>query len=83
MSSNHRPVAQISVGSIHAAIWRNENHGTPFYNTTFEARYKDDHGEWKTTKNFGHMEVLALAKCADLAYDTVTRLQDENKGRVG
>jgi hypothetical protein len=79
MSSNHHPVAQVSVGSIHAAIWRNENQGIPFYTTTFDVRYKD--GEWKTTKNFGHIELLALAKCADLAYDTITRLQDENKRR--
>jgi hypothetical protein len=81
MSSNHRPVAQISVGSIHAAIWRNENHGTPFYNTTFEARYKDGLGEWKTTASFSLMELLALAKCADLCFDAITRLQDEDKRR--
>jgi hypothetical protein len=78
MSSKQRPVAQISVGSIHAAIWRNENQGNPFYNTTFEARYKDA-GQWKTTKNFGLMDLLALAKCADLCFDAITQLQNEDK----
>jgi hypothetical protein len=81
MPSNQRPIAQVSVGSIHAAIWRNATQGNPFYNTTFEARYKDDHGEWKTTKSFGQMELLALAKCTDLCFDAITQLQDENKRR--
>jgi hypothetical protein len=80
MSSNQPPIAQVSVGSIHAAIWRNEAQSTPFYTTIFEARYKDG-GEWKTTKNFGHMELLALAKCANLCFDAITRLQDEDKRR--
>jgi hypothetical protein len=78
VSEKQRPVAEVSVGPIHAAIWRNENQGEPFYNTSFEARYKDGQGEWKTTKSFSQMDLLALAKCADLAYDKIAALKSKD-----
>jgi hypothetical protein len=74
-----RPVAEVSVGHIHAAIWRNESEGAVYYNTTFSARYKDAVGEWKTSATYTQLDLLALAKCADLAFDQIERLKKQDK----
>ena len=78
MSEKQRPV-KVSVGTISAAIWRNESQGKAFYSTTFESRYKDYQGEWKTTESYNQMDLLALAKCAHLAYDEIARLRKQDK----
>jgi hypothetical protein len=75
MSEKQRPVAKVSVANISAAIWRNESQGKPFYSTTFELRYQDKDGEWKSGDNYGQMDLLALAKCADLAFTEIVLLR--------
>jgi hypothetical protein len=42
MSEKQRPVTQVAVGSVTAAIWRNETRDKPLYTTTFSLRYKAD-----------------------------------------
>jgi hypothetical protein len=74
-TTKQRPVAEVSVGHIHAAIWRTVNQGVPYYNATFQVRYKAPSGEWKTATNYGPMELLALGKAADLAYNEIAALQ--------
>lgn len=67
------------MGSIHVAIWRNEKQAPPFYNATFELRYKDREGDWKTSTSYGQMDLLALKKAADLAFDEIAALRKEDK----
>jgi len=78
-----RPVSEVSVstasGAICAAIWRNESQGKVFYNTTFELRYQDKDGEWKSGESYGPMDLLALAKCADLAFNKIVELKQQDK----
>jgi hypothetical protein len=76
MPEKTKPIAHVSVGSVAAAIWRNERRDTPLYTTTFNVRYKDQDNEWKTTNSFDHLTLLALAKCAHLAYDAVAALKN-------
>jgi hypothetical protein len=73
------PVAKVSVGTISAAIWRNESQGRTFYSTTFESRYKDDQGNWQTSDSYNQMDLLALAKCADLAFNEIAALRKQDK----
>jgi hypothetical protein len=80
MGEKTKPVAQVSVGSVAAAIWRNERRDTPLYTTTFNVRYKDKDNEWKTTNSFDHLTLLALSKCAHLAFDTIAALKDRDSG---
>jgi hypothetical protein len=77
MSSEKQfPVAKLSVGSIHAAVWRKESPGkSPFYSTTFELRYQDKDGAWKSGESYGQTDLLALAKCADLAFSEIVLLR--------
>jgi hypothetical protein len=69
----------VSVGHVQAAIWRNVSEGAVFYNATFSLRYRDQGGEWKTSTTFSHLDLLALAKCADLAFDRIEALKKQDK----
>ena len=59
------PVHKIRVGMMTGAVWSNQ-YGL---SASFQKSYKPkDSNEWKTTTFFGPNDVLALAKCADLAH---------------
>ena len=70
------PAAKVSVGLQTASIWKNESEGRAFYNVTFDRRYRDAQGDWKSTGSYGRDDLLALAKLADLAHTKVLELQN-------
>ena len=73
-------VAKVAVGIISAAIWRNASQGkAPFYNTTFELRFKDEQGHWKSGDNYTHSDLLLLSKCADLAFEKILELKKQDQ----
>lgn len=69
------PVAKVSVGLQTASIWKNEGEGRTFYNVTFDRRYRDGKGEWKSTSSYGRDDLLSHAKLADLAHTKILELQ--------
>ncbi len=73
-----KPVAQVRVGSIKAAIWRNEAEKGSRYNVTFQRLYKDGE-QWKSSESFGREDLLLLAKVADLAHTRIFELQQEDR----
>lgn len=79
MNEKKLPVAKVNVGSVAAAIWRNESQGKPYYNANFELRYQTKEGVWQTGESYGPMELLALAKCADLAFNEIAALRKQDK----
>ena len=62
-----RPVQEIRVGAIRAAIWRNETESGIRHNVTFERIYRDGE-EWRSTSSFGRDDLLLLGKVADQAH---------------
>lgn len=73
------PDAKVSVGLQTASIWKNESQGRAFYNVTFDRRYRNGNGEWKSTDSYGPDDLLALAKLADLAHTKILELQGAGK----
>ena len=64
-----RPVHDVRLGHIKAAIWENTVGDIVRYNVTFARIYKDkDEAEWKTSDAFGRDDLLVLAKVADQAH---------------
>ncbi len=49
--AKQKPVAQVRIGSIKAAIWKNENGNGTRYNVTFQRLYKDG-DQWKSSESF-------------------------------
>ena len=81
MSSDKKsPVAKVAVGVVSAAIWKNTSQGkAPFYNTTFELRFKDEQGTWKSGDSYSHSDLLLLSKCAELAFEKILELKQQDQ----
>jgi hypothetical protein len=70
--SNSKPVQEVRLGRIKAAIWENEiQNGAVRHNVTFQRIYQDEHGKWDSSDSFGRDDLLLLAKVADLAHDWI------------
>ena len=65
-----RPVHEIRLGRIKAAIWANDTDNGTRHNVTFTRLYKDGE-EWKTSNSFGRDELPLVAKVADLAHSWI------------
>ena len=71
-----KPVAEVRLGSIKAAIWKNETEAGTRHSVTFERLYRDGL-VWKSTASFGRDDLLLLAKVADLAHTKIHELKTE------
>ena len=69
------PVAKIRVDLINASIWKNTTDKGTFYNVTFENRYRDSKGNWKSGHSYAAGDLLAVAKAADLAHSKIIELR--------
>lgn len=70
------PVERIRVGRVSASVWaRPQEDGSTFYGVSFERRYCDSKGQWHSTHSYGELDLLALAKAADLAHARILALQ--------
>ena len=65
-----RPVHEVRIGLIKAAIWANQTDDGVRHNVTFERSYKVGE-DWETTTSFGRDDLLTLAKIADLAHSWI------------
>jgi hypothetical protein len=70
-----KPIHEIRLGRVKAAIWENEAGNSTRFNTTFVKSYRikeddrnaDDNG-WRETSSFGRDDLPLLAKLADQAH---------------
>ena len=64
----NRPVHEVRLGRVRAAIWSNATETGARYNVTVCRLYKDDKsGEWRDSQSFGRDDLPLLAKVCDLA----------------
>ena len=75
-----KPVHEVRLGAIKAAIWKNDTANGVRYNTTFSRLYKDrEDGQWKSTDSFGRDDLLVLAKVADGAHTWICAQAQEKE----
>ena len=74
-----QPVEEIRIGSIKAAIWRNEGESGPRFNVTFQRLYRTEEGKWLSTTSFGRDDLLVLMKVADATHTRVMQLLGEKR----
>ena len=66
-----KPVHEVRLGLIKAAIWENMvGDNLLRYNVTFARIYKNE-AEWKASDAFGRDDLLVLAKVADQAHSWI------------
>ena len=73
---NRKPIHEIRMGRIKAAIWQNETDNIIRYNVTFGRLFKDGES-WRQTESFGRDDLPVLAKVADQAHSFIFQKQQE------
>ena len=79
--ANHKPVAEVRIGHVKAAIWQNETEGRKRHNVTFSRLYRDGE-KWKSTQSFGRNDLLVLAKVADQAHSRIFELPQQEEPKA-
>ena len=79
--ANPQPVAEVRIGRVKAAIWKNGTEERTRHNVTFSRLYKDGE-QWKRTQSFGRNDLLTLAKVAAQAHSRIFELQQEDDPRA-
>jgi hypothetical protein len=71
---NTKPIHEIRLGAIKAAIWKNDTDAGPRYNTTFSRLFKNG-DNWESTDSFGRDDLLLVGKVADHVHSWIFRQQ--------
>jgi hypothetical protein len=74
--SKQKPVSEVRIGHIKAAIWKNETENGTFFNVTLSRLYKDG-DSWKSSDSFGRDDLLLAAKVLSAAHSRIYELQAE------
>ncbi len=80
MAKANPPVKKFKVGSIFVDIWKNKGKKGPIYSADFYRRYKDESGEWKTSRSFlipSHIDDLMAAAEMTKSYGALTKRIEE------
>ena len=80
-NTKEKPIHEVRLGRIKAAVWRNETENGARYSVTFCRMYKDKGDkEWSFTPSFGRDDCLLLSKVADQAHSWICAQQQEENG---
>jgi hypothetical protein len=63
----NKPVHELRLGRIRAAVWLNDTENGPRYNVQISRLYKDKQDKWQDSSSFGREDLPLVAKVADLA----------------
>ena len=77
--TKNRPVHEIRIGRIRAAIWLNETENGVRHNVTVTRLYKDG-DEWKDSSSFGRDDLPLVAKVCDQCHTWIFEQAAERNG---
>ena len=69
-NTKQKPIHEVRLGHIKAAVWKNETEAGARYNVTFSRIYKDG-DKWNSTDSFGRDDLLLLSKVADQTHSWI------------
>ncbi len=76
-----KPVHEIKLGRLVAAIWENETEGGSIrHNVTFSRLYKPEGEQWRNSSSFGRDDLLLLGKLADQVHSWIYEQTQEHNG---
>jgi hypothetical protein len=76
---SNKPINEVRLASVKAAIWKNENENGARFTTKLSRIYKDG-DTWKSTESFGRDDLLTVAKVADMAHTWIHQREQEELG---
>ena len=79
-TQTQKPIHEVRLGLIKAAVWKNEGENGARYNVTICRLYKEkDSDKWQSSDSFGRDDLLLLAKVADQAHSWIFAQSQENE----
>ena len=66
--SSKKPIHEIRLGRIKAAIWENEAENGVRYNVTITRLYKNGDDEWKDSSSFGRDDLPLVEKVCHMTH---------------
>ena len=69
-AKSNRPVHEIRIGRVRAAVWENETQNGTRHNVTLSRLYKDG-DDWRDSTSFGRDDLPLVVKVADLAHSWI------------
>lgn len=79
MAERNEPVHRITLGKIEAAVWANRTGEDVWFNVEVKRSYKDEHGNWKSTRSFRRDDLPVAAKALEMAYEWIWRCRIKSK----
>ena len=78
-----RPVHEVRLGRIKAAVWANETETGVRHNVTVGRLYVDpDTNKWTQTASFGRDDIPLVIKVLDRAHNWIFEQRQESNGQV-
>jgi hypothetical protein len=77
-----RPVHEVRLGRIRAAVWENGTQNGTRHNVTLSRLYKDG-DDWKDSTSFGRDDLPLVAKVADMAHSWIFEQASGNASEHG
>ncbi len=74
----NRPIHEIRLGKVKAAIWKNETDAGTRFSVTIVRIFKTDDG-WDSSTSFGRDELPLVAKVADMVHTWIYQQHDRNE----
>ena len=79
MTMKNKPVKEIRMGRIKAAIWENETENGNRYNVSLSRLYKDPEDDsWKSSESLGRDDLLVGAKVLNQAHTWIFQQSKED-----
>lgn len=78
--ANSKPVHEIRMGRIRAAVWENDTKNGVVHNVTVSRLYKDDNDKWADSTSFGRDDLPVLAKVTDKAHNWIFEQNGATQG---
>lgn len=66
-----KPVHEVRLGRVRAAIWENDTKNGTRHNVTFSRLYRDDDGNWQDSASFGRDDLPLLCKVSDRVHSWI------------
>jgi len=79
-TQTNTPVATLRDGAIKATIWANPSQKGTFYSVEFTRTYKSGEA-FKESRSFSGAEPLQIARLANLAYDAISDLRQQDRAQ--
>jgi hypothetical protein len=79
--AQEKPVHEVRLGKVKAAVWKNDTESGVRYGVTFSRIYKTESG-WESSTSFGRDELPLVCKVADMAHTWIYQQNDRSESSV-